>query len=290
MDIGIILLFDGRPGNTLAEVPDIARSIEDLGFTHLWLPDHVALFERYAPNYPYSPDRQPPLAPTQGWYDPLTTLAAAACATSRLRLGTNILILPERNPVILAQQITSLDHLCSGRLDLGIGLGWSPEEYAALNIPFARRGARADDYLTAMKRLWQDLPAGHRGEFISFNNVIALPKPLQRPHPPVLIGGNSAAALRRAARYGDGWISWMLPEEELPRAASRLAKECAALGRDAARLRRVHGLCYTTAESLVRYTETAREYGADEIAVLPWVSGRDPRDVIEEIAALAGDQ
>ncbi|NGO12554.1 LLM class F420-dependent oxidoreductase [Streptomyces sp. HC44] len=287
MDVGIILLFDGQPGNTLADAGETARRIESMGFAHLWLPDHIVLFERYAPNYPYSSDGLPPLGPRQGWYDPLFGLAAAAGTTTRLRLGTNVLILPQRNPLLLAKQIVALDHLSAGRVDVGVGLGWSPEEYAALGVPYERRGARADEYIAAMTRIWKDELAAYEGEFISFSDVVALPKPVQQPRPPVLVGGQSPPALRRAARHGDGWISWMLPAEEISPTVGRLENACAAVGRDPAHVRRIHGFTYTAPEAFQTYADAARAAGADEIAVLPWVPDRDPGDVIAEIANLS---
>ncbi|MEW9555877.1 LLM class F420-dependent oxidoreductase [Nonomuraea sp. NPDC050783] len=286
MDIGLIALFDGQPGSTLADAARVAKHVEDLGFRSFWHPDHVVLFEEYGRNYPYSASGYPELPPGRGWFDPLIVLAAAASATSRIRLATGILILPERNPLVLAKQVASLDHLCGGRLDLGIGLGWSPEEYAAMEIPFGTRGARADDYLAAMIRLWQDDPATHEGEFVTFRDVLSLPKPLQSPHPPIIVGGQSPGALRRAARHGDGWITWNLPLEEVVPTTARLRDAWAAAGRDAAGPRCVFGVPYTTPKGLQAYAEAVRQAGADEIAVLPWDPERNLLEALDEVAGL----
>src|SRR5205085_1036240 len=164
MDIGIELLFDGSPGNSITDAGGFAKALEDMGFASLWLPDHVVVFEQYAPNYGYSENGLPPYAPRQGWFDPLFGLAAMAATTSRIRLGTNCLILPERNPVVLAKEVVALDHLSGGRIDLGVGLGWSPEEFAACSVPFERRGARCEDYIAAMTCLWTDEVATYGGE------------------------------------------------------------------------------------------------------------------------------
>lgn len=286
MDIGIELLFDGQPGNSLTEAGGYAKALEDMGFSSIWLPDHVVVFEEYAPNYLYSPNGLPPYGPRQGWFDPLFGLAAMAATTSRIRLGTNILILPQRNPVVLAKEVAALDHLSGGRIDLGVGIGWSPEEYAALGVPFERRGARADDYIKAMTCLWTDEVATYQGEFVSFTGAVALPKPVQSPRPPVIIGGQSPGSLRRAARLGDGWTSWMLPADEILATLQRLDAECEAAGRDPASLRRIHSLFYSTPDDFEKFLESSQSRGVNEVAVTPWVPDRDPFEVLGEIAKI----
>lgn len=288
MQVGVLLLFDGRPGRTMADCPRAAREVEDMGFSSLWLPDHVVTFDQYAPAYPYSADGQPPFGRRQGWYDPLFGLAAAATATSRLRLGTGVLVLPQRNPVVLAQEVATLDHLSEGRFDLGIGIGWCREEYRALNVPFERRGARTEEYIEAMTILWQEDLASYHGDFVSFRDVVALPKPVQRPRPPIIIGGQSPTALRRAARLGDGWISWELPVKALPGTLQRLETECETIGREPTALRRVIASVYTSPDDLDRYARTALDHGATELVVAPLVRGRDQRDVTEEAARVLG--
>src|SRR5205814_1018617 len=183
MDVGIELLFDGSPGNSITDAGGYAKALEDMGFASLWLPDHVVVFEEYAPNYSYSPDGQPPFGPRQGWFDPLFGLAAMAATTSRIRLGTNCLILPLRTPALLAKEIVAVEHLSGGRIDVGVGIGWSPEEFGAMGVPFERRGARADEYIEAMTVLWRDEVATYKGEYVSFQGAVALPKPVQSPRP-----------------------------------------------------------------------------------------------------------
>ena len=288
MDIGIILLFDGQPGNQLQDCATAAKDLEDMGFSSLWLPDHVVLFERYDAEYPFSSDGQPPFVRRQGWYDPLFGLMAAASTTSRIRLGTNILILTERNPILLAKEVVAVDHFSKGRVDLGLGIGWSKQEFAALGIPFERRGQRADEYIEAMTRLWADELATYEGEFVSFRDAVALPKPIQRPRPPIILGGQSRGALRRVAGYADGWINMQLPIGEIPLVMKQLDAECEAIGRDPASLRRIHSFIYSTADTYKRYLDAAESGGVNELSIAPWVPDRDPRDVIEEIAELGG--
>ena len=286
MDVGIGLLFDGQPGNSITDAGGYAKALEDMGFASLWLPDHVVVFEEYAPNYSYSPDGLPPFSPRQGWFDPLFGLAAMAATTSRIRLGTNILILPQRNPVLLAKEVAALDHLSGGRIDLGVGVGWSPEEFAALGVPYERRGARCDDYIRAMTCLWTDEVATYEGEFVSFTGAVQLPKPVQSPRPPVLIGGQTPAALRRAATLGDGWTSWLLPSEQITDTLSLLDAECEKAGRDPASLRRMHTIFYSTADDFGQFLERCQKNGVNEVCVVPWVPDRDPFEVLAEIAKI----
>ena len=288
MDVGIELLFDGSPGNSITDAGGYAKALEDMGFASLWLPDHVCLFEEYAPNYSYSENGLPPFAPRQGWFDPMYGLAAMAATTSRVRLGTNCLILPQRNPVLLAKEVAALDHLSGGRVSLGVGLGWSPEEFAALGVPFERRGARADEYIAAMTCLWTDEVATFEGEFVSFTKAVQLPKPIQQPRPPILIGGQSAAALRRAARMGDGWSSWLLPEDQITATLQGLDEECERAGRDPNSLRRAHTIFYLGADHFDAYLDRAAKDGVDEVIVVPWVPDRDPFEVLAEIAEIGG--
>lgn len=288
MDIGLTLLFDGEPGNSIADAGPMAAQLEEIGFSSLWLPDHVVVFERYQPAYSYSDDGLPPYAPRQGWFDPMFALAAVAASTSTIRIGTDILILPQRNPVIVAKEAVALDHLSGGRFSLGVGLGWSAEEYAALGVPFERRGARFEEYIGAMTTLWQDDNSTFEGEFVSFRDAVAMPKPVQRPRIPVLIGGQGQRALRRAARLGDGWISWQLPLEGLTATVNRLDAECEAAGRDPADLRKVATINYTTAQDLEAYVQLAGECGIEEISVVPMVPDRDPQELLAEIAKVGG--
>ena len=288
MDIGIIMLFDGSEAGSLSACGAAAKQMEDMGFSSFWLPDHVVLFEQYASEYPFATDGQPPFMQRQGWFDPLFGLMAAAATTSRIRLGTNILIYTERHPILLAKEAVAVDHYSGGRLDLGLGIGWSKQEFAALGIPFDRRGARADEYIRAMTHLWQDELATFEGEFVSFRDAVALPKPVQSPRPPILVGGQSRGALRRAARLGDGWVNMQLTPDELPSYMKQLDEECEAIGRDPKSLRRIHSFIYSTADTYKRYLDVAEEGGVDELAVAPWVPDRDPQEVIEEVAKLGG--
>ena len=172
------------------------------------------------------------------WLDPLVGLSFAAAATRRIGLATGVLLLPEHNPVLLAKQVASLDALCGGRLTLGVGVGWSREEFEAIGVPFARRGKRAVEYLDAMRVLWREDVASFAGEFVSFSRVRVNPKPVRNRRVPVVFGGNTDAALRRVATMGDGWYGFNLSGVDAVRERmARLDELCREAGRDRADVR-----------------------------------------------------
>ncbi|BDM74583.1 hypothetical protein HEK616_80700 (plasmid) [Streptomyces nigrescens] len=165
------------------------------------------------------------------WLDPLLALTFAAAVTSRIELASGVLLLPEHNPVLLAKQAATLDVLSAGRFCLGVGVGWSAEEFAALGVPFAGRGRRTDEYLAAMRTLWAEDPASFTGEFTRFDAIRVNPKPLRGGRLPVVVGGNSDAALRRAVTLADGWYGFNVPAADVPARMAVLADECTRHGR-----------------------------------------------------------
>jgi probable F420-dependent oxidoreductase len=189
------------------------------------------------PRYPYSPDGRIAVPADADWLDPLIALSFAAAATSTIRLATGVLLVPEHNPVTLAKSVASLDRLSHGRLTLGIGVGWSEEEFAALGIPFARRGARTDEYLLAMRALWREDPASFAGEYVNFADIRVNPKPVRDGRIPIIAGGNSDAALRRAAQTADGWYGFNLTNAaRASERITRLRTLCETAGRDPSEL------------------------------------------------------
>jgi len=211
----------------------VAVAAEAAGFSTPWVGEHVVMVDCNASRYPYAPDGQIAVPADADWLDPMIALSFAAAATSTIRLATGVLLLPEHNPVALAKQAASLDRLSHGRLALGIGVGWSEEEFAALGIPFERRGARADEYLKAMRTLWREDPASFTGEFVNFADIRVNPKPVRGDRIPIIVGGNSDAALRRAARTADGWYGFNLTGAAHARQRiARLRSLCEAAGRD----------------------------------------------------------
>ncbi|MEU1620042.1 LLM class F420-dependent oxidoreductase [Streptomyces sp. NPDC005722] len=212
-------------------VAAVAATAEAHGFARLWCGEHVVLVDAPASRYPYSPDGRIAVPADADWLDPLLALTYAAAVTSRIELATGVLLLPEHHPVALAKQAATLDVLSAGRFTLGVGVGWSAEEFAALDVPFAARGRRAEEYLAAMRTLWAEDPATFTGEFTRFDAIRVNPKPLRGARLPVVVGGNSDTALRRAAAHADGWYGFNVPAADVPSRTAVLADACARHGR-----------------------------------------------------------
>ena len=203
----------------------VARAAEAAGFESLWAGEHVVLPDPQAP--------PSPMGPTEPILDPAIALTFAAANTTRVRLGTGIIILPQRNPLVLAKELASLDVLSAGRLIVGIGVGYLEPEFRALGAPFADRGAVTDEYLGAMRAIWGQAKPAYQGRFVSFANVQAHPQPVQQPHPPVVIGGRSAPAFRRAVSQGHGWYGFGLDLDATRRALDGLRAAAAETARPA---------------------------------------------------------
>ena len=210
---------------------------ERLGFDSVMIADHVAFPVSFDSKYPYT---ETGAFPGQGdAMEQLALMSFVAAKTERLRLVTSVMVVPQRNPVLTAKMLATIDVLSKGRVTVGVGVGWLREEFEALDAPaFDRRGAVTDECLRIFKKLWTEDPAEHRGEFYSFEPLHCQPQPVQKPHPPIWIGGHSRAALRRTARYGDGWhpvgatAAVPLPPEELQRLLDELKRMTEAEGRD----------------------------------------------------------
>jgi probable F420-dependent oxidoreductase len=196
-------------GNIAFSDPEGARRLvrlaEAAGFDSVFAVEHVVFPDSYTSVYPYAPGGRLPGGPSMKFPDPLIWLTWVAAATTRLRFMTAVMILPQRNPLVLAKEVATLDYLSSGRIELGIGVGWLKEEFEALGIPFEHRGKRADEYVAAMRALWASDGASFAGEFVKFDKVSCNPKPVAKSVP-IVVGGHSEAAARRAGRLGDGFF------------------------------------------------------------------------------------
>ena len=206
MKFGLRYASLGRYANGAAAV-ELAQAAETAGFESIWTIDHVVVPHGYQSRYPYSPTgRMGSGLEDYSIPDPLIWLAYIASATRTIKLGTAILILPQRNPVITAKAVATLDHLAGGRrVLLGIGVGWLAEEFATLGVPFDDRGPRTDEYVAAMRALWSQERASFKGRFVSFSEVFCRPLPADR-RIPIIVGGDTKAAARRAGRLGDGYF------------------------------------------------------------------------------------
>jgi len=221
MDVGVFVPLGN--GNASSEIlRAVGRSIEERGFESIWVPEHVVLFEDYASAYPYSPDGKFPGSADSGMLEPLTALTYLAAVTDRVRLGTGICLVPQRNPVYTAKQVTDLDNLSGGRVDFGVGVGWLREEFEAVAMPFEKRGQRTDEHLAVMKALWTEDPSEFHGELYDLPACSMYPKPVQTPHPPIHVGGESDAAMRRVAKHAQGWFSFNRLPADLPEPLGRL--------------------------------------------------------------------
>ena len=210
----------------------VAVAAEAAGFATLWSGEHIVMVDRPESRYPYADDGKIAVPPAADWLDPLIGLSFAAAATTTIRIATGVLLLPEHNPLLVAKQSASLDKLSGGRLTLGVGIGWSMEEFDALGVPFERRGVRTAEYIEAIRTLWRDDVATFHGEFVDFESIRVNPKPV-RGLLPIVVGGNSDAALRRVAAWADGWYGFSLRDTtEVATAITRLAGYCDAVGRD----------------------------------------------------------
>jgi probable F420-dependent oxidoreductase len=184
----------------------LARAAEAAGFESLWVADHVVL--------PDPPLPQRPMAPDMRLLEPVVMLTFYAALTTHIRLATGVIVLPQRHPLVLAKQLATLDVLSNGRLMFGLGVGWCEPEFRALGVPFKQRGRLGDEYLAAMRAIWTQAKPAYEGRYVAFAGVQARPQPLQRPTPPIIIGGRTPAAFRRAVEYGHGWYGFGLDIEQ----------------------------------------------------------------------------
>ena len=272
MDVGVFVpIGNGNASSELLRA--LGPAVEERGFESIWVAEHVVLFDEYESQYPYSPDGRFPGGADSGLLEPLTALTYLAAVTDRVRLGTGICLVPQRNPVYTAKQVVDLDVLSGGRVDFGIGVGWLREEFEAVAAPFERRGRRTDEYLQVMRSLWCDDVSSFSGETYELPRCRMYPKPVQQPHPPIHVGGESDAALRRVARFGQGWYSFNRLPEDLAEPLGRLDKLLADEGRKRSELTLTVCPYFnpTTPEMIEAYAEA----GVDRLVVLLLAFDRD---------------
>ena len=216
----------------------LAQRAEDLSFDHVWVSDHIVIPHEVESFYPYAADGVAPFQRDNTYFEPLAALNFLAGCTTRVKLGTHVLILPYRNPVLTAKILATLDVLSGGRLILGAGVGWMEEEFQAMGLDtYAQRGEVTNEYIEIFKELWTSEQPEFHGKHYEISGVGFLPKPVQKPHPPIWVGGHTNAAIRRAATLGDGWMPIglrppaILEPEELSEKIARLRRISARAGR-----------------------------------------------------------
>ncbi|MBI3246890.1 MAG: LLM class F420-dependent oxidoreductase [Deltaproteobacteria bacterium] len=214
----------------------IAQQAEALGFSSVWLGDHIVIPEEISSPYPYTRDGSVGFARDIPWPDPFVLLAALAVATKTIRLGTSVAIIPYRNPLHVAKAVATVDLVSHGRYLFGVGIGWLKEEFDALGEPFNERAARTREYLQVMKAIWSGEVAKFQGKYFSFPDLHTNPLPVQKPHPPIIFGGESTAALKRIADLGDGWQPGPIPLDDFRERRGQLKILLEERGRDLSQL------------------------------------------------------
>jgi probable F420-dependent oxidoreductase len=254
------------------EVARLGVRAEALGFDSVWVNHHVL-------NVGYVRDR----LGDRPYHDALVLLTWLAAKTSRVALGTSVLVMPYLHPMVLAKQLATLDHLSGGRLVVGVGAGSLPEENAALGVPYDARGVYCNEFIEVLRKLWTDERANFVGQFFSFEDIISSPKPLQRPHPPIVIGGNRPPALRRAARLGDGWHPMNCSPDGVRRRLETLRSEAPPARRDhvLAIVQVRLDMARVTPELVAEYADT----GVSELVMS--LSTGDVREIEDALEAFA---
>ena len=280
MDIG----FSALPTDYSVDIAALAKRAEELGFESLWVPEHPVLpVDSKTPRPGYPP------GPTPKWYadqaDPFVSLARASAVTTTIKLGTGVCLVPERNPLILAKEVATLDMFSGGRFLFGIGAGWLREESAVMGVDFSRRWARTREAVLAMKELWTQTASEFHGKYYDFPPVYSFPRPVQRPHPPVLIGSRASRVFGRVVEYGDGWFPIRVTPEEVRQGRATLNELAEKAGRDPASIPiTVFGLPVDPDE-IGRFEEA----GADRAIVpeTPWPGSRDEAESLAELERIA---
>jgi probable F420-dependent oxidoreductase len=243
---------------------DVTIAADELGFESVWLPEHL-IFPVDMSGSPHPGSSTPPVPPETPVFDAFAYLCYLAGRTSRIRLGTNVYLPALRHPFVFARAVQTLDLVSNGRAEIGIGTGWLATEYAAAGIDFKTRGRRTDEILTIARRLWTEEAVAHKGTFYEFEAVKFEPKPIQSPHPPLHIGGESDAALRRAVRFGAGWVGLAHTIEDVREPIARLEQFRSDAGVTAKTEITVMGKLDDPAD-----IERWQDAGVDRLIVAPW--------------------
>jgi len=280
------LAFASNVGVDSESALELCRRVEAVGFDSVWCGEHVIWPSRIESSYPYTPDGVMPGEFDTPVPDPLIWLAYVAAAAPTLKLGTCVLVLPQRNPVILAKELATLDRLSGGRVELGIGVGWMKEEFNALGVDWARRGARTDEYIEAMQALWAGPEAEFHGQFANFSAVTCSPRPVGGAIR-IVTGGDSPIAIKRAARVADGYFPGSVDPDKLRTLIADLGDAAEKAGRSLEDIE-INALLPTGHPDPVSVIEKFEEIGISRVMVPAfWFAGPDGLDRLEEFAGRA---
>jgi probable F420-dependent oxidoreductase len=280
MKVGIIPVNIGV--ESPAQIVQISQLAESLNYESVWTFEHVIVPMDYASKYPYNDTGKMGAAPETNFVDPLIALTAIAAATDHIRLGTGVNILSQVNPLYLAKQAASLDFLSNGRFMLGVGIGWLREEFEALGVPFERRGARFDDYVQAMRKVWSGDVVEHESDFLSWHGFKSYPLPIQKPLP-VVMGGIKGKIFERTAAYGDGWFAPAGDPEVLRGHLQSLREACDAVDRD---VNDIEITCMWPGQGGEEFLGQLEAVGVHRV-VVPLMGDGDPVEMLNQIAEVA---
>ena len=256
---------------------EVTSEADRLGYESVWMPEHLVL-PLASNGSPYAGQDHPPIPSDVPVFEPFAYLSYLAGRPERIRFGTHVYNIGLRHPFVVARAVTTLDIVSGGRAEFGIGASWLEAEWDAVGLDFAKRGARVDEAISVCQRLWTDPVIEHHGEYFDFGPVMFEPKPIQSPWPPMHIGGDGAAALRRAALFGDGWIPMNHAVEQIPGDAARIAE----LREQAGRPGSVEITMGVSAD--LEALRNASELGVGRALVRPWSSGRQTIDGLRRFA------
>ena len=259
----------------------LAQLAEGSGFESVWTFEHVIVPVDYESKYPYNDSGKMGGPPETIFIDPLLALTAVAASTKTLKLGTGVNILSQVNPLYMAKQAASLDYLSGGRFMLGVGIGWLKEEFEALGVPFERRGARFDDYVVAMKKVWSGEVVEHQSDFLNWSGFKSYPLPEQKPHLPVVIGGATGKIYERIARHGDGWFAPTGDPQELTAALENLKAACDAEDRD---MSEIEITCMWPGKGGKDFLGVLEEAGVHRVVTPLFALGANPVEGIQKLS------
>ena len=267
-------------GSTAEGAVKLAQAAENAGYATLWTVEHVVVPSGYESAYPYDPSgKMAGGAEEFDLPDPLVWLAYVAAQTTKIQLATGILIVPQRNPVITAKELATIDHLSGGRMVLGVGAGWLAEEFAALGVPFEDRGKRLDEYVAVMRALWTQDKASFDGEFFHFDKCISRPRPV-RGTIPVIVGGHTKLAARRAGRLGDGFFPGTASAADTSTLIGVMRGAAVEAGRDPDAIKIISGAAAPPGDKLYSRIQELSGLGVDQV-ILPAF----PPDVLAQVGA-----